>query len=237
MKIYPRDLGKKRYLTVLRRRARASARRNMAVGPGHDPFLLTDPPKPRRGILGRFWARGLGLDPATEREALAVMNEGAPGMSLLSVVHLLLLFATLFLLFPALGALAGGALIPAFLFGLAFALIGGGVLLAYPRGLLRQLHATPLTSEEVEALFGGLTAQRNRVERAYGGLVLDATVPRSVKFEEANARKLTILEHAPKSPGALAYQALTTEVMSRGHRSEEERDDAPLGHLRGDDAA
>ncbi len=76
-----------------------------------------------------------------------------------------------------------------------------------------------------------------QMREIHGGLVLDATVPRSVKFEEANARKLTILEHAPKSPGALAYQALTTEVMSRGHRSEEERDDAPIGHLRGDDAA
>jgi chromosome partitioning protein len=72
---------------------------------------------------------------------------------------------------------------------------------------------------------------------AFGDLVFAATIPRAVKFEEANARRMTIFEHAPKSPGAGAYQALTTEVMSRGHRSEEERDDAPIRHLRGDDAA
>jgi chromosome partitioning protein len=76
-----------------------------------------------------------------------------------------------------------------------------------------------------------------QMREAFGGLVLAATVPRAVKFEEANARQVTIFEHAPKSPGALAYKALTTEVMSRGHRSEEKRDDAPLRHLRGDDAA
>ncbi len=76
-----------------------------------------------------------------------------------------------------------------------------------------------------------------QMREVHGDLVFAATVPRAVKFEEAASRKLTIFEHAPRSPGALAYQALTTEVMSRGHRSEEERDDAPLGHLRGDDAA
>lgn len=76
-----------------------------------------------------------------------------------------------------------------------------------------------------------------QMREAFGDLVLAATVPRSVKFEEAASRKLTIFEHAPRSPGALAYQALTTEVMSRGHRTEEERDDAPRGHLRADGAA
>ena len=54
------------------------------------------------------------------------------------------------------------------------------------------------------------------IREALGGLVFETTIPRSVKFEEANARQLSIFEHAPKSPGAVAYKALTLEVMSRG---------------------
>jgi chromosome partitioning protein len=68
-----------------------------------------------------------------------------------------------------------------------------------------------------------------------GSLVLETTIPRAVAFEEANARQRSIFEHAPRGAGAAAYKALTREVMSRGHR-EEERDDAPQGDLRPDDA-
>jgi chromosome partitioning protein len=67
-----------------------------------------------------------------------------------------------------------------------------------------------------------------QVREMYGDLVMRATIPRSVKFEEANARTMTIFEHARMSPGARAYESLTTEVMSRGG-TEEERDDAALG--------
>ena len=62
-----------------------------------------------------------------------------------------------------------------------------------------------------------------QMRAAYGDLVLRATIPRSVKFEEANARQLPIFNHAPKSAGALAYEALTLEVMSRGDGHQEER--------------
>jgi chromosome partitioning protein len=61
---------------------------------------------------------------------------------------------------------------------------------------------------------------------ALGDLVLGTTIPRSVKFEEANARQTTIFAHAPKSAGAVAYESLATEVMRRGNR-EEERDEPP----------
>ena len=76
-----------------------------------------------------------------------------------------------------------------------------------------------------------------QIRQMYGDLVFKATVPRAVKFEEANARQLTIFEHAPKSPGALAYKALTREVMNRGHGREEKRDDAAHGDLSAHDAA
>jgi chromosome partitioning protein len=68
--------------------------------------------------------------------------------------------------------------------------------------------------------------ERNRVARdfedqvrdALGPLVFKATVPRSVKFVEAEARRLTIFEHARFSPGALAFEALAREVIERGER-------------------
>lgn len=68
-----------------------------------------------------------------------------------------------------------------------------------------------------------------QIREMYGPLVLAATIPRSVKFEEANARQMTIFEHARLSPGALAYEALTGEVMSRGGEQQENRDDLTHG--------
>jgi chromosome partitioning protein len=72
---------------------------------------------------------------------------------------------------------------------------------------------------------------------ALGDLVFRTTVPRSVKFEEAYAHLQTIFEHAPKSPGAAAYKALTKEVMSRGNGQQEERVPPPRGNTPAHDAA
>jgi chromosome partitioning protein len=74
------------------------------------------------------------------------------------------------------------------------------------------------------------------IRAMFGDLVFKTTVPRSVKFEEANARRETIFEHARLSPGALAYEALTSEVMSRG-REQEIGPDAAHGHPSAHDAA
>jgi chromosome partitioning protein len=71
---------------------------------------------------------------------------------------------------------------------------------------------------------------------ALGELVFKTTIPRSVKFEEACARQLSIFEHAPKSPGALAFKSLTREVMSRGG-DQAERDDAAGGNPSAHNAA
>jgi chromosome partitioning protein len=75
-----------------------------------------------------------------------------------------------------------------------------------------------------------------QVREAFGGLVFKTTIPRAVKFEEANARQQSIFEHAPKSPGATAYKALTHEVMSRGNGQQEERVPAPHGSTPAHDA-
>jgi len=62
--------------------------------------------------------------------------------------------------------------------------------------------------------------QRNNVCRdveaelraRFGPLVFGPTVPLSAKIEEAATRGMTVLTHAPKSPGALAYTQLVEEI-------------------------
>ena len=75
------------------------------------------------------------------------------------------------------------------------------------------------------------------IRGVFGELVFKATIPRSVKFEEANARRQSIFEHAPKSAGAQAYEALTVEVLSRGDGHEEDRFDPAHGDPSAHDAA
>jgi chromosome partitioning protein len=75
------------------------------------------------------------------------------------------------------------------------------------------------------------------IREAFGDLVFSTTVPRSVKFEEANARQLSIFEHAPKSPGAVAYKSLTREVISRGERQTVRNESAHGNPSAHDDAA
>ncbi|MDG3008342.1 ParA family protein [Paludisphaera mucosa] len=59
-----------------------------------------------------------------------------------------------------------------------------------------------------------------QLRETFGGLVHKATIPLSAAIEAAHARGLTILDHAPKSPAATAFEALIDEVLSHG-RSEE----------------
>ena len=67
-------------------------------------------------------------------------------------------------------------------------------------------------------------AQKNRGSRdlesqlreTYGDLVYRAVIPYAAKVEEAVARNRTILEYAPRSPAAVAFEALITEVLSHG---------------------
>jgi chromosome partitioning protein len=71
---------------------------------------------------------------------------------------------------------------------------------------------------------GGLVMTRTHANRAtkdildqlrgaFGALVRQATIPHSVRVEEAHARHQTVLEYAPKSAPALAYQALVSEIL------------------------
>jgi chromosome partitioning protein len=58
-----------------------------------------------------------------------------------------------------------------------------------------------------------------QLREAYGALVYQAVIPHSVRVEEAHARNRTILEWAPKSPPAVAYDRLITEVLKHGRQS------------------
>ncbi|MEI6453937.1 MAG: ParA family protein, partial [Actinomycetes bacterium] len=46
----------------------------------------------------------------------------------------------------------------------------------------------------------------------YGLRLFEPPVPKSVRFAEAPALRRSILEHAPKSAGALAYRALALAI-------------------------
>jgi len=69
-------------------------------------------------------------------------------------------------------------------------------------------------------------AQRNRASRdleaqlreTYGDLVYQAVVPFSSKVEEGVARHRTVLEYAPGSPAAVAFESLVREVLQHGRK-------------------
>jgi chromosome partitioning protein len=65
---------------------------------------------------------------------------------------------------------------------------------------------------------------------AFGPLVYRATVPHSVRVEEAHARNLTVLEFAPTSAPARAYADLLTEVLDDGREQLQPGDPDPAGH-------
>ena len=74
-------------------------------------------------------------------------------------------------------------------------------------GILGTLHrGRALHSEEV----------LERLRERFGDLVFDSVVRMSVRFPEASAGGLSILEYDRRSPGAAAYRHLAEEVIARG---------------------
>jgi len=55
-----------------------------------------------------------------------------------------------------------------------------------------------------------------QLRETFGDLVHATTIPLSAGVESAHARALTILDHAPKSPAAVAYNALISEILNDG---------------------
>jgi chromosome partitioning protein len=70
---------------------------------------------------------------------------------------------------------------------------------------------------------------------AFGGLVFKTTVPASIKVEEAHGRFMSVIDYAPRSPGARAYLALAEEVLSDGDERTQGRVGAgPVGPVPAD---
>ena len=55
-----------------------------------------------------------------------------------------------------------------------------------------------------------------QLRSAFGDLVMKTTVPSSTKIGEAHARYTSVLDYAPGSPGAKAFEALTLEIIAHG---------------------
>ena len=55
-----------------------------------------------------------------------------------------------------------------------------------------------------------------QLREAFGPLVHQTVIPHSVRVEEAHARHQTVLEFAPRSAPALAYDRLVMEVLNHG---------------------
>jgi cellulose biosynthesis protein BcsQ len=56
----------------------------------------------------------------------------------------------------------------------------------------------------------------SQLRAAFGALVHKAVIPHSVRVEEAHARHRTVLEFAPQSAPAVAYERLLAEVLRDG---------------------
>jgi chromosome partitioning protein len=54
-----------------------------------------------------------------------------------------------------------------------------------------------------------------RVRERFGRLVFKTVIPHSVRFREAPVLGQSLLEYAPRHPGAIAYRELAQEVMER----------------------
>ena len=67
---------------------------------------------------------------------------------------------------------------------------------------------------------------------AFGDLVCRTTIPGSAKVGEAHARFLSVLDYAPRSAGAKAYEALVAEIVGHGDKSKTGLGSLPAGLLR-----
>ena len=69
----------------------------------------------------------------------------------------------------------------------------------------------------IPTMYDGRTTHARKilgqVEESYGLRVFDPPVPKSVRFAEAPELGRSVLQHAPLSPGAVAYRALAVEVF------------------------
>jgi len=114
-------------------------------------------------------------------------------------------------------AASGGVLVP---LQLEFLALRGMQALFQSIGRVRDAHNPPLrvigilpTMHRGRALHSDEVL--SRVRERFGDLVFEAVVRSSVRFPEASAGGLSLLEYDARSPGAEAYRRLAEEVESR----------------------
>lgn len=55
-----------------------------------------------------------------------------------------------------------------------------------------------------------------QIRATFAGMVCEASIPANVKIGEAHGRFLSVLDYAPRSPGAIAYMDLAREIIAHG---------------------
>jgi chromosome partitioning protein len=68
-----------------------------------------------------------------------------------------------------------------------------------------------------------------QLRATFGALVCETAVPDNTKIGEAHARFMSVLDYAPRSLGATAYEALTREIIAHGQRTQDGLGSGPVG--------
>lgn len=160
------------------------------------------------GELGRERRLRLALEPV-EGDYDFVVLDTPPTRSLLTINAMTYAYEVLVPVDPGLFSLAGLGQIGRAVEEVRRFLDNRAVRIA---GVLLTRTASNNVSRDVE----------KQVREAFGPLVFATTIPSSTKIEEAHSRYLSVLDHAPRSPGAKAYAALVGEIID-GIRAKDER--------------
>ena len=173
MELTPQDIGKERYLTLMRRRMTHSVH----AGPhGHISSDILEQPqlsvrtRRRSRRLRKYWVRGLKLDDGTA-EAVGDMawagSTSAGPKTAFVILSLYLFIATTFV------AIAGPGFVPPLIpLALLFLwLVSAFGLVIRPQVAIRKMHTTSITTAEIDRM---LPVARGRLERSYLNLVRDA---------------------------------------------------------------
>lgn len=132
-----------------------------------------------------------------------VVIDTPPTRSLLTINALVAATEVLIPVEPSLFSLSGLGQLQAAVEEVRRYLDNGGLRVA---GILITRTRHDSVSRDVEA----------QLREAFGSLVFTSTIPTSVKVEEAHGRFLSVIDYAPRTPGAKAYLALALEIQNGG---------------------
>lgn len=104
-----------------------------------------------------------------------------------------------------------------------FALRGMSLLMQTLERVRERLNPGLRLEGVIATMFDGRTLHGrdvfDRVKEAFGDIVFDTTIGKTIRFAEAPVAGETILSYAPTSKGAKAYRALGKEVFDRTRQS------------------